>query len=97
MLGVAIGTLVATMFRGIYYMFYSAKQIVFVPFRSQIIAFGIALIMLGLIIVVGIYLVQFVVINNYLQWILCALVTFVVLSVPCVVVVKNAFRSVRFE
>lgn len=97
LLGVAIGTLVATMFRGIYYMFYSAKQIVFVPFRSQIIAFGIALIMLGLIIVVGNYLVQFVVINNYLQWILCALVAFVVLSVPCVIVVKTAFRSVRFE
>lgn len=82
LLGVAIGTLAATTFRGIYYMAYSAKHILGVPFSRLFVRFVGAILVICGMIFGGRALLSFVAIYSYVQWALWGCLTFGVIAAP---------------
>ena len=82
LLGVALGTLIATLFRGVFYMIYSSRYILCVPVYKSILALSGTLILLEAGILGGNYLIVRIAIGNYFQWILCGVITFVAIGVP---------------
>ena len=66
-MGVALGTLIATLFRGVFYMIYSLPHFLRPPaYRSILVLLG-ALLLLEAGIVGGNHLIAHVEIGNYLQ------------------------------
>lgn len=82
LLGVAIGTLAATVFRGVFYMVYSSKRILQLPVRRLLLSFTAAVIGLCAGIAGGRILLQYVRIENYFQWAVCGLIAFLVIGIP---------------
>ena len=82
LLGVAVGTLAATIFRGVYYMVYSSRMILRVPPIRNISVLVGTLSVLCAGIYVGCYFVGRLVIGDYFRWIICGTVTFGIVSVP---------------
>lgn len=82
LLGVALGTLTATLFRGVFYMIYSSRHILCVPVYKSILVLLGTLLLLEAGISVGDHLIARVEIGNYFQWILCGAVTFTAIGVP---------------
>lgn len=82
LLGVALGTLTATLFRGVFYMIYSSRHILCVPVYKSILVLLGTLLFMETGISVGDYLIARVEIGNYFQWILCGAITFTAIGVP---------------
>ena len=82
LLGVAIGTLAATVFRGVFYMFYSSKHLLHMPFYKLILRFVGTIAVLLSLILLGRFLLQYVTIENYFQWILCGAAVFAAVGIP---------------
>lgn len=82
LLGVAIGTLAATIFRGIFYMSYSLRHILCLPIYRSFLQFAGAIGWLCIEIVCGRFVLSFINIENYFQWVLCGVVVFAVLCLP---------------
>lgn len=82
LLGVAIGTLAATAFRGIYYMAYSAKHILKLSFWKLFIRFAGAVLVICGCVLAGRVLLDLVLIQSYWQWALYGCLTFAVIALP---------------
>ena len=82
LLGVAIGTLLATMFRILFYMYYSSKYILCVSAKKVMSKFLVILLCLLIIILIGRFILQFIVIENYLQWIVLGVILFMGIGLP---------------
>lgn len=90
LVGVAVGTLAATVFRGIFYMIYSSKHILGVPVaRMALGSFG-AVALLGGCIAFGDRIIRHVDIENYFRWVLCGAGVFAAVAVP-IVLLSAAF------
>ena len=95
LLGVAIGTLAATIFRAIYYMVYSAKIILHLPIHSILLPFLGSLVLLCGVILCGSAAIKWIVIENYFQWFVCGVVTFVTICLPTLMVAHMYFRRLK--
>lgn len=82
LLGVAIGTLAATLFRGIFYMTYSSKKILHVPARTVITKFFVVVVGLCIVVMTGRYIIAPLKIENYFQWVLCGTIVFATVCLP---------------
>lgn len=82
LLGVAMGTLIATAFRGAFYMVYSAKHILHVSARNLILQSASAFVLLCAVTFGGRALIQNFTMNNYFHWILCGVITFIAIGMP---------------
>lgn len=82
LLGVAMGTLIATIFRGVFYMVYSSRYILRISARGLIFHSAGAFVILCAVIIGGRTLIQYITIINYFQWILCGAITFLAIGVP---------------
>lgn len=82
MLGVAFGTLAATVFRGLYYMVYSSRTILHISPRGNIFALAGILATMCAGIYVGCYFVGRLEIDSYFRWVICGAVTFGIICVP---------------
>lgn len=82
LLGVALGTLLATLFRGIYYLLYGARELLHLPPLRLLLPFAGLLALLGGVIVAGRLLLRGAVMDNYLQWALWGAVSFAALGLP---------------
>lgn len=82
LLGVAIATLVATIFRAVYYLRYAAKHFLKMPVWRCLATFSASLAALWGGIVLGRMLLDRVIIDNYFQWALAGAVTFLILVIP---------------
>ena len=92
LLGVAIGTFAATLFRGIYYMAYSARKILALPARRVLAGFAAALLLLIAVAAGGNAVMERIQIQNFLQWVLCGAAMFGILAVPAALTVRFARR-----
>lgn len=92
LLGVAIGTLAATVFRGAFYMVYSSKKILQIS-SGRVIAKFIAVVagMCG-VTAIGRCIISTFAIENYFQWVLCGAAVFAAVGLPAVV-----FASFRIK
>lgn len=82
LLGVAVGTLAATLFRGIYYMCYSSRCILKIILTGELLRFAVVFAGMSAVMLAGQHLLQRVVMENFLQWILWGGAVFCVLALP---------------
>lgn len=71
LLGVAIGTLAAMIFKSVYLMVFSAKNILHHGWRKMLRDYFLTVCVLTALAVAGMWGIQFVHIDSYLRWILC--------------------------
>lgn len=93
LLGVAVGTLTATVFRGVFYMAYSSKYILHLRVYKFLFHFAGAASILCISIFVGRILLQSVTISNYVQWILYGIAVFASVSLPTVFFYRRRMRK----
>lgn len=88
LLGVAIGTLAATLFKSLYYLIYSAKNLLDCRSLPLIGKFCVSVAVLLLISIIGMATMSKVQMANYLEWILWGIVTFAIVSVLAVLLCR---------
>ncbi|MBQ2848038.1 MAG: hypothetical protein IJE74_07260 [Clostridia bacterium] len=74
LVGVAIGTLVSSLFKSIFYIVYSGKNILKINVKRMLLNLFLCLLVLTVIGVFGILIIMTIPITNYLSWILCGFV-----------------------
>lgn len=97
LLGVAIGTLTATLFRAIFYMTYSSKKILHIPARTVIIKFSAAVACLCVAVSAGRYVTAPLKIENYFQWAFCGAAVFAVVCLPAAVLAGLRIKRLGAE
>ena len=75
LIGVAVGTLVSSIFKSVYYIVYSGKNILKSSVLRMLFEFVITLGVLIAVSVVGMIVIDEMLIDSYMQWILCGIVT----------------------
>ena len=81
LIGVAIGTLVSSIFKSIYYIVFSGKNILKTGVLRMLIEFISTVSILTVISIVGMYLIDNLLIDSYIQWIVCCLCTIVIIGI----------------
>lgn len=97
LLGVAIGTLVATAFRGVFYTVYSSKHILHISVRKSLVRLLATLVIMCAGVLIGRFLLQFIEIKNYFLWILCGAVTFIAIGTPVAVITYFRMKRMKKE
>lgn len=92
LVGVALGTLTATLFRGIFYMVYSGKNILHISYERILFRFLCELAAICIISIIGYWLLQRVVIANYFQWFYGGATVFILISAPVLLGYRKLFR-----
>lgn len=83
--GVALGTLAATLFRGVFYMIYSARHILKLKISGLLVRFAGMVAVITAVTVIGYGLLQKAAIENYFQWAVWGAVVFAFISLPVAV------------
>ena len=73
LVGVALGTLAATLFKSVYYMVFSARQVLQVPVYRLFLQFAAATLTLLLMSAAGVWIIHYVDVASYGMWILMGL------------------------
>ncbi len=92
LLGVAAGTLAATLFRGIFYMRYAAKHILHIPVRGMAAAFAGTLVLLGLGIAGGCAVMRTAAVPDFLRWALYGAAAVAVFGLPSAAAARWGLR-----
>lgn len=103
LVGIAIGTLAATLFKCFYYMIYSARNILGLKVRELMKNFIYTSLMIGMCALAGMVLMNETIITNYFTWALWGVVSFAVLTAVTVMMslllypeeLKALLRSVK--
>lgn len=95
LVGVAIGTLASTVFKGLYYMVYAAKKILYMPVRKLVISFIGSAALLCAVMCGGSYALRALPINNFFQWILCGVLVFIAVGIIALLAVLPRLRMLR--
>ena len=75
LIGVAIGTVIATFFRFIYYVYYLSKNIFYRPISKFIKRFFVNFGCFVVIYILGICIISQFDVSNYFKWAICAVIT----------------------
>lgn len=86
LVGIAIGTLAATLFKSIYYMAYSARHILKIRVRSLIANLLYTCVMIGAAALAGMLLIRETMIPNFAVWCVWGVVVFAVVTAVTVLV-----------
>lgn len=82
LLGVALGTLAATLFHALFYMYYAARNILEIPAARLMLRFFAVAVGLIAVAFIGQFALSFFSITSYLLWVLAGAATFIVLALP---------------
>ena len=80
LIGVAVGTLVSSIFKSIYYIIYSGKNILKIGVFRMLFEFVLTILVLTAVSVVGMIVIDKMLIDSYIQWILCGIVTVIIMG-----------------
>lgn len=80
LVGIALATLIATVFKSVFYMIYSGKNILHVRFRILLKNYLLAIGLISLFAVLGMILMANIPINSYYVWVIWGIGIFVVVS-----------------
>lgn len=97
LLGVAIGTLTATVIRAIYYVVYSTQHLLKMSIWKNLVLFVATIVGLCAIILTGASVVEKLCIESYNRWILCGFGCFVTITIPILGVVWRMSRRSKME
>lgn len=95
LIGVALGTLIATLFRGIFYMVYSGKHILHISVVGLLFRFVGVMVAIGAISWGGSYLMRYVTVDSYFQWVLWGALVFVVLCLPVALFCRMQLKKIK--
>ncbi len=95
LLGVALGTLVSTLFNGLFYMIYAAKEILRFPSRKLLLGFFSSGGLLCAVIWAGRSVTQALSINSFLKWIFWGVLVFLAVAAAVLAVLLPAARILR--
>lgn len=82
LVGVALATLIATVFRATFNLVYSTKHILFLTPTRHIVSFFISSAVIASVSYAGYLLIENAVIENYIQWAICGMATFAIIALP---------------
>lgn len=91
LVGIAIGTLASMLFKSFYLMWFSAKNILHTKRSKMIIEFLCAVTVLACVAVLGVWLMEYVPIYNYLTWILCGFATVLVTGIVALLLTSGLY------
>ena len=97
LIGVALGTLTATVFRSVYYMAYYGRHILHIPLSKLLVRFAAAAALLGALAAAGCRLLQGIAIDNYFQWVLWGLATLSAVGAPTAFYCWKRLREAKYE
>lgn len=97
LIGVALGTLAATVFRGVFYMVYSGRHILHIPCTRLLLGFFGSIVLIVSVVLIGAGLIGYVVIDSYFRWILCGAVVFSVVCAPAAVFCRKRLKEAENE
>lgn len=95
LLGVAIGTLAATLFRALYYMRYAAKEILHYPLGKLLLPFTLTVLGLTAAVIFGRYALSGFDTDNFLEWTLCGAACFAVLGLPTAAITMRYMKKTK--
>lgn len=95
LIGVAIGTLIASSFKALYYMRFAAKNILKISWTKMLLSFLAAVILLIAVIVGGRMIISNIAIDNYMNWIICGAVCIMIIGIPTALVVLYYIKRTR--
>ena len=93
LVGVAIGTLVSSLFKSVFYILYSGKNILKINVKRMILNLFISILILTVIGSLGILIVMTIPITNYLIWILCGFVSVAITGAIAVLLSMILYRK----
>lgn len=97
LLGVAIGTMCAEVFKSFFYMIYAEKNILATPAWKSVLRYaGSVLILLG-IAAGGMHLIRMVTIDTFLDWICCAAAACVGIALIAILVNMGLYRKEFYQ
>lgn len=88
LLGVAVGTLAATILRGVYYSVYAARNLLDISVGKVLAVLFASICVMIVVIFAGGIAIQQLAIENYISWVLCGAVTFAVICLPVLLVAR---------
>ena len=88
LLGVAIGTLTAMIFKSVYLMVFSAKEILRAGWGRMVLEYSLSVAVLVVVSMVGMRTIQSITIDHYWRWILCGLFTVCATGLLALLLVK---------
>ena len=94
LVGVALGTLAATVFRGIYYVIYASGRVLHLPVYRQVIHLVCYSGVIMILTAIGYKVVARLSIDNFLQWCICGVLVFIVISVPASLLLKSYLKRI---
>ncbi len=95
LIGVAIGTLVATLFRSIYYVVYGSEKLLHISVASQIIKLILTISIIISLSTCGFRLLCLANVANFMKWLIYAAVAFVILSIPVAAVLSIYWKKIK--
>ncbi len=97
LVGIAIGTLVAVAFKGLYYMIFSAKHILRVRMSSLLMRFLVVVFALSAISLVGMEVAFELPLYNYGRWIVGGVITFAIMTILATIIgAMLYFKNVKY-
>lgn len=93
--GVTIGTLMATIFRGIFYMCYSTKHILKISTKKVLFDFAAVIVIMCITILIGRKFIALVEIESYFKWTIYGVVTFAVIGAPVGVIALFKMKRIK--
>lgn len=105
LLGVAIGTLAATAFKGIYYMIYAGRRVLCIRIRELMKSFVFAILSVGACAVLGITLMEKIAVTSFSVWVLWAIGVFLIVLAVTLMIgkflypeeLKSVFNAVKIK
>lgn len=74
LLGIAIGTLCSAVFKSVFYMVYSGKNILHIKVSRMLLEFFVCVISLLALAITGLFVLKYIDITNYFIWAVCGVV-----------------------
>lgn len=93
LIGVAIGTLAATLFKGLYYMVYSSKNILEMKLREPSKYLVFTTLSVGVFAAAGVFLAKSNLISGFYEWALCGVIAFAVIALFTTAVSRVLFPN----
>lgn len=97
LLGVAAGTLAATIFRAIYYTYYSSKYILKTSVCKNLLGMAGTELLILAITILGQRIISLIEIENYFMWIVCGVVTFAAAAVPIGIIAYTEMKKTEIS
>ncbi len=95
LIGVAIGTLAASLYKAMYYMHFASKRILKTSWINMLLRFVVAVALLLAVIIGGRMLISNISIDSYIDWIICGAGCTMIIGIPTALAIIHYMKRTR--